>query len=68
MTFKNAVCQAPIPDAPGYSYPPYALCCKRRAHHEGKHRVKFADGGVREWAGGDRESKLSETKPTEANE
>jgi len=62
MAFKNALCLSPIPDAYGYSYPPYSLCCHRRHKHPGEHRVVFRDGGVREWKTGDRESVLKKAK------
>ena len=58
--FKNALCTLPIPDAAGYTYPPYFLLCKRRKNHPGRHRVKFQDGGVREWSNGDLNSELME--------
>ena len=48
-----------MPDVAGYTYPPYALQCKRHGHHEGRHRVNFRDGGVREWNDGDLETELA---------
>lgn len=51
--FKNALCQAPIPDYP------YGPDCRRRSEHSGSHRVVFRDGGVREWDDGDLESRLT---------
>jgi hypothetical protein len=59
MGFKNARCGNPIPDAYGYTWPPYELCCKRLANHGGRCRVVFRDGGVREWNRGDYESVLT---------
>jgi hypothetical protein len=57
--FKNALCLAPIPDAAGWSYPPYALCCRRRKGHPDRCRVVFRDGGIREWNYGDVETELT---------
>lgn len=64
MAFKNALCQDPIAGGvPGYSYPPYAFCCKRRSGHEGRYRVVFSDGGVKEWDEGDLEAELTKVAP-----
>ena len=59
--FKNALCRDPIPDAYGYTpgQPPYELRCHRHRSHPGDHRVVFQDGGIREWASGDWESRLT---------
>lgn len=61
MGFKNALCLAPQPDWGG-TYPPWAHQCHRRKAHQAPHRIKFRDGGIREWNPGDRETKLT-TKP-----
>lgn len=57
MSFKNALCLAGLPDWLGYA--PWVVQCHRRANHLGRHRVVYRDGGIREWATGDRESLLT---------
>ena len=58
MGFKNALCLASVPGW-GWTIGGYWLSCKRRTNHPGRHRVVFRDGGVGEWAQGDRESVLT---------
>ena len=46
--FKNALCLASRPDVEGTFATGYWQRCHRHTKHEGRHRVVFRDGGVRE--------------------
>ena len=64
--FKNALCLASRPDVEGKYATGYWQRCHRHTQHEGRHRVVFRDGGVREWNTGDFETELTrqpEVKP-----
>ena len=62
--FKNAKCEAGMPEHPGWQSAPAHLRCKRLKLHPGRHQVKFEDA-YRRWNGGDLESAVEPHGPTE---
>ena len=62
--FKNALCLVTRPDLHGSYAFEYTQLCKRHKQHPPPHRVKFQDGGVREWNDGDRDTELTKEPPS----